>query len=257
VSGQSVTIPQGAQIVTQAAHGQSGIAYSLFPQLSNVQNLQTVQLEGGGEAILIPASSFNRQQIQIGNQILSSPNQVVRAPQSQANSNAQHQVIQTLQGVQFAQIGNGQTVALRQGGNVMQALQMPIQQQQTIPVQIPISSANGQTIFQTIQLPLSALQAVTGGGNVQHITAQVMPQMTQQVQVAQQQMQVAQQGNDNQPQVKQEPQDQTNNVAQNTQQATGQIMATVQLPNGQVGQLVAANPQMWPGNALNLSSLGK
>ncbi|KAI1291942.1 Transcription factor Sp4 [Halotydeus destructor] len=265
VSGQTMTIPQGAQIMTQS--GQQ-LAYSILPQqLQNIQNLQTVQLEGGGEAIFIPASSFSggQQAIQIsGNQILS-PNQVVRTSQNQGNqANQQAQVIQGLQGnVQFAQLPNGQTVAVRQaGGNVMQAIQLPMQNaaQQTIPVQVPISTANGQTIFQTIQLPLAALQAITGGGGgVQHISAQVMPQMTQ-VQMAPQQIQVAQQNaSANNTPIKQEPGEQANASQHAAQQAAanqqGQTIINVQLPNGQMGQLVSASPQVWPGNAINLSSL--
>lgn len=269
VAGQAVSLQQGTQIVTQASPGQQSISYSIIPQ-QQMQNIQSVQIDGQ-EAIFIPASSFSggQQTIQIsGNQILTSPNQTLVRGQNQANASNQQQQQQVLQSlgnnVQFAQIaGNGQVI--RQG-NGMQTFQMP-QVQQTIPVQIPISTANGQTIYQTIQLPLSALQAVASGGNMQQITAQVMPQMTQQVQVAPQQMQVAQQGNgSNATQIKQEPGEQSNVSQQSSQNAAAQqqhnsqgqtVLANVQLPNGQMGQLVAASPQMWPQNSISLSSLSE
>lgn len=34
------------------------------------------------------------------------------------------------------------------------------------------------------------------------------------------------------------------------------MLANVQLPNGQIGQLIAATPQIWPANSINLSNLG-
>lgn len=177
VAGQSVTIPQGAQIV-QAGSG--GIAYSIIPA-QQLQNIQNIQIDGQ-EAIFIPASSFSsgQQAIQIsGNQILSSPNQtIVRAQNAQGNQNNQT----VLQGnVTLAQLTGGQTtvpVAVRQG-NVVQTIQLPIGNlQQTIPVQVPITTANGQTILQTIHLPIQAIQAVAAG-NVQQVTAQVVPQLSQ------------------------------------------------------------------------------
>lgn len=187
VAGQSVSLAQGTQIMTQSQAGQSNITYSFISpqQLQSLQgSLQTVQIDGQ-EALYIPASSLagGQQTFQIaGNQLISSPNQTIVRAQNQANSNAnQQQVLQGLQGgVQYAQLANGQTVQVR-NGNVMQTIQLPIQnamQQQTVPVQIPISTnANGQTIMQTIQLPLSALQALSGGN--QQLTAQLMPQLAQ------------------------------------------------------------------------------
>lgn len=269
-ANQSVSLPQGTQIVTQAVSpGQGGGVYSILPQ--QLQNLQSVQIDGQ-EAFFIPASSFQGGQIQIGNQILS-PNQTIVRSQNQPNNQQQQQVIQTVAGlqgnVQFAQIAGNQTIPVQvRQGNVVQTLQLPLQQQQqTIPVQIPISTSNGQTIYQTIQLPLSALQAVTGGNNIQQITTQVMPQMAQQVQVAPQQMQVTQQGNAATAQIKQEPGEQTTTSQHNSQSTNtapvntnhqGQtVLANVQLPNGQMGQLVAAGPQMWQNNTINLSQLSK
>jgi len=182
VAGQSIALPQGTQIVSQNPGSAGGIAYSIIP----AQQIQNIQLESG-EAIFIPASSLTsgQQAIQIsGNQILSSPNQTIVRAQGSSGQNNQQTVIQSVAGVSnvnFTQLTGGQPtlpVAVRQG-NVLQTLQLPISNvQQTIPVQVPISTANGQTILQTIHLPIQAIQAVAAG-NVQQVTAQVIPQLGQ------------------------------------------------------------------------------
>lgn len=209
-SGQTVSLSQG-QLVTQAAAGNPGIQY----QILQPQQLQTISIDGQ-EAFFIPASSLGgQQQIQIaGNQILTTPqNQTIVRSNQNAQQNQQQQVsIQNVAGqnVQFAQMPSGQTVAVRQG-NVVQTLQLPMNAiQQTIPVQIPISTTNGQTLYQTVHIPLQTLQAISGG----NITVQGVPQgMSQvqlgnQVQVAPQTQQNAQQTN--QVQIKQEPGVETN-----------------------------------------------
>lgn len=161
-TGQTVS-----QLVTSPTSG--NIQYSIIQP----QQLQTISIDGQ-EAIFIPASSIGGQQIQIGNQILSPNNQTMVRSQNQNNQQQnQTQVIQ--QNVQFAQIPTGQVV--QRGGNLVQTLQLPMNAvQQSIPIQIPISTANGQTVYQTIHLPISALQQL-GVGN--QVTAQVVPQMNQ------------------------------------------------------------------------------
>lgn len=85
------------------------------------------------------------------------------------------------------------------------------------------------------------------------------------MQVTQQQLQNMAQNAPNATTIKQEPGAETTTSQQQQTQGTnaattagGQnIIAHVQLPNGQMGQLVAATPQMWPGNTINLSNLGK
>ena len=276
-TGQTVS-----QIVTSPTSG--NIQYSIIQP----QQLQTISIDGQ-EAIFIPASSIPGQQIQIGNQILSPTNQTIVRSQNQTNQQQnQTQVIQQAN-VQFAQIPAG-TQVVRQGGNVVQTLQLPMNAvQQTIPIQIPMSTANGQTVYQTIHLPLSALQQLGMGSQV---TAQVVPQMNQ-IQVNQ--------GNATAT-VKQEPAESSQSTTQvgfekpgcffctlfvsfapylyllylicifctlfvslsfpqttNSASTSGQtVLANVQLPNGQVGQLVAAPPTQqvtWPGNTINLANL--
>lgn len=154
------------QIFSQS--GNAGIYSIIQPQQLSID---------GQEAIFIPGA---QQAIQLsGNQLLSSPNQtVVRQQTQQQTQQAQQQVfIPGIGNVSLGQFGGqlgGQTVAVRQG-NVVQTIQLPVQQ--TIPVQA-ISTQNGQTILQTIHLPIQALQSLNAG-NVQHLTAQVVPQMQQ------------------------------------------------------------------------------
>lgn len=72
---------------------------------------------------------------------------------------------------------SGQNVAVRPA-SMPQVVQFPMQQ--TIPVQVPISTANGQTLYQTIHFPVQAFATAipniiqASGGQVQMI-----PQLSQ------------------------------------------------------------------------------
>lgn len=156
---QQAVFSPGTQLVAQVTpSGQ--IAYNAIPQIQNIQI-------DGQEAIFIPASFTGGQQaIQLaggGHALLS--NQGFLRPQGFTTQN----------------------VAIRQG-NMVQTLQIPMQTaapalQQTIPVQVPISTGNGQTVFQTIHVPVQTLQAVaTPQGNMlasgqQLAAAQVVQQL--------------------------------------------------------------------------------
>ena len=62
----------------------------------------------------------------------------------------------------------GQSVQVR-------PLQFPMQQlQQTVPVQVPVTAQNGQTVYQTVHFPVQALSSVFNMP-----TAQMIPQITQ------------------------------------------------------------------------------
>lgn len=110
-----------------------------------------------------------------------SPGQIIRAPGViPAN-------IQNLQNLQTVQLSNGQSVAVRP--SIPQVVQFPMQQ--TIPVQVPISSSNGQTIYQTIHFPVQL--ATTAVPNIIQTQQTLMPQVAniitpsgqlQQVQIA-------------------------------------------------------------------------
>lgn len=62
----------------------------------------------------------------------------------------------------------GQSVQVR-------PLQFPMQHvQQTVPVQVPVTASNGQTVFQTVHFPVQALSNVFNMP-----TTQMIPQITQ------------------------------------------------------------------------------
>ncbi|XP_018333927.1 transcription factor Sp4 isoform X2 [Agrilus planipennis] len=146
---QQLLQQQGAQLVNAAAAGQN-LAYNVM------QPMQTVTVDGQ-EALFIPAMSLTGGQQP---QQIFSPSQIIRSPG----------VIPTnLQNIQTVQLSNGQSVAVRP--SIPQVVQFPTMQQ-TIPVQVPISSSNGQTIYQTIHFPV---QLATVPNIIQ--TQQVVPQI--------------------------------------------------------------------------------
>jgi hypothetical protein len=73
-------------------------------------------------------------------------------------------------------------------GGVPQVLQFPIQQ--TIPVQIPIQTANGQTIIQTVHIPIQTLatalpnSGILQGGQFQLLQQPQMQQVSSSVSVS-------------------------------------------------------------------------
>ena len=164
----SNALSNATQIFTQTSPSNAGIYSILQPQQLQID---------GQEAFFIPGA---QQAIQLsGNQLLSSPNQTVVRQQNTAQQQNQQSAQQTvfipgIGNVSLGQFSSGQTVAVRQG-NVVQTIQLPVQQ--NIPVQV-ISQQNGQTILQTIHLPIQALQSLNAG-NIQQLTAQVVPQMQQ------------------------------------------------------------------------------
>lgn len=72
---------------------------------------------------------------------------------------------------------SGQNVQVRQAGTMPQVVQFP-QMQQTVPVQVPISTGNGQTIYQTVHVPLQAF-AGQMPGLMQPTQMQFFPQIAQ------------------------------------------------------------------------------
>lgn len=196
---KTISVPtSGAQAVngqvyaTQTPGG--NLTYNVIPQIQNIQ------IDGQEtSALFIPSSFSGQQTIQFGgNQtIFAGPNgqtyiRATAAPQQPNNNSAQASVQANGQtgtvmqnvglgnNLTFAQIG-GQNVAIRQG-NVLQALQLPMGAtavQQTIPVQVPISTSNGQTIFQTIHLPVQTMQTMSGQMTAQVVSPQMQGQVAQ------------------------------------------------------------------------------
>uniref|UniRef100_A0A336LRV1 CSON012507 protein n=1 Tax=Culicoides sonorensis TaxID=179676 RepID=A0A336LRV1_CULSO len=177
---------QGGQIIQNANGGVFQV----------VQPVQTVTVDGQ-EAIYIPAGGQQIQlgqagaqqlqlgqsgaqpihinqagQIQLGQQqaFLAPNGQIIRAPPNMMQSNL---IPQT----QTVQLPNGQTVQVANPAGMQQLLQLPMATTQTIPVQVPISLGNGQTIYQTVHIPIQM-----HGGAMQQIVQpqmQIIPQMTQ------------------------------------------------------------------------------
>ncbi|XP_032668031.1 transcription factor Sp4-like isoform X2 [Odontomachus brunneus] len=173
----------------QQQQPQQQLSYSVIPQM------QTVNIDGQ-EALFIPSSaisaagnhhqtqptmqfatSTNGQQVQLGSQqvqlangqtiITPQPVSLIRAPNVFPTS-----IIQNITG-QTVQLPTGQSVQVR-------PLQFPMQHvQQTVPVQVPVTASNGQTVFQTVHFPVQALSNVFNMP-----TTQMIPQITQIPQVA-------------------------------------------------------------------------
>ncbi|PSN50874.1 hypothetical protein C0J52_12743 [Blattella germanica] len=165
VSGQFLQ-QQGAQLVT--AGGQN-LTYNV------VQPMQAVTVDGQ-EALFIPAMPTGQHQaVQLaGSQALITPTgQIIRAPGVYPTG-----LVQNVSGHTAVQMSNGQNVAVRPA-NMPQMVQFPVQQ--TIPVQVPISTANGQTLYQTIHFPVQAF--ATAIPNIMQATGnqiQMIPQLGQQ-----------------------------------------------------------------------------
>ncbi|KAB7500447.1 hypothetical protein Anas_13678, partial [Armadillidium nasatum] len=181
---------QAAQIIT--ANGQT---YSVLPQAQ----MQTVTFDGQ-EAIYIQTPIQHQvggqQTIQLttagGQTLLAHPGQIIRTPNviqgvQAVGSTSQHQTL-TVSGVRQATASAAQTnatvaaAATANQVNASQVVQLGMQQA-AIPIQIPISTAGGGTIFQTIPFPVQIMNNVVQANGQ---TLQVIPQLTQQQQMTSQ-----------------------------------------------------------------------
>ncbi|CAG9859612.1 unnamed protein product [Phyllotreta striolata] len=146
-SPQVVSVPVGLQQqlqqqllqqqVSAAAAAQNHLAYNVM------QPMQTVTVDGQ-EALFIPAMSLAGGQQP---QQIFSPSQIIRSPNTVIPAN--------IQNLQTVQLSNGQSVTVRP--SIPQMVQFPMQQ--TIPIQVPISTGNGQTVYQTIHFPVQLATA--------------------------------------------------------------------------------------------------
>ncbi|RZF43039.1 hypothetical protein LSTR_LSTR001217 [Laodelphax striatellus] len=127
-----------------------------------MQPMQTVTIDGQ-EALFIPTQNTALQTL------LTPSGQIIRAPTSVLPSSLLQNVGQTIQ------FPGGQNVQVRPA-TLPQVVQFP-SLQQTIPVQVPISTGNGQTIYQTVHFPLQSF--ATSNGHVQ-----MLPQISQLPQMA-------------------------------------------------------------------------
>ena len=183
LQGQIIQTAQGTQLLTSGNSGggtSGGLQYSVLPAM------QTVTIDGQ-EAIFIPTGGVaGAQQVQLAhNQTLMTANgQIIRAP-------ASHQQQQSMGPFTLQNVGSAQSqgMTVRTAGGMQQVLQLPMQQTATISVQVPVSTANGQTVYQTLQLPVqmisSALPGLMQGGTQMQVLSQLQVPQQQQQQYAQ------------------------------------------------------------------------
>ncbi|KAG8196392.1 hypothetical protein JTE90_009029 [Oedothorax gibbosus] len=177
-SAQPNNAAQNAQVFAQ--QGQiinpgGNITYNVIPQ-----QIQNIQIDGQ-DAIYIPTMP---QTFQI------SGNQIIQSPGGQAFLRNGPNVVPT--SVQQNVLQGMQNVTIRQG-NVVQTVQLPMPIQQTIPVQVPISTASGHTVLQTIHVPIQTMQGMQGANVLQsqgqpitlNVPAHMLSQLAQQMPIAQ------------------------------------------------------------------------
>lgn len=126
--------------------------------------IQTIQVENNEAATVIPTlSNANSQaaagstiQISSGQTLITPSGQIIRAPPGNVLPTSLLQTVATAGG-QTLQFPNGANVSVRPAAAAPspQVIQFPLQQ--TIPVQIPISNAAGQTVYQTVHFPFQGL----------------------------------------------------------------------------------------------------
>ena len=165
---QNITLPDGQEAIFIPAN-------TAIPSQAVIQPQQTQQQMGIQQAVMLP----NGQIVQAQNIVPAQQTQV--AQQAQQAQQQQQQVqnvtlggipgIAQPQGSQIVNIGGVQYMATTvhpQAQNVLQALQLAPQIQQLQTIHIPVSTANGQTMYQAVQVPVQSLQpgAVQGGGAI-------------------------------------------------------------------------------------------
>ncbi|XP_039279433.1 transcription factor Sp4 isoform X2 [Nilaparvata lugens] len=154
---------QPAQFVQSSHQQQQQQQQTSQGNVFNVmQPMQTVTIDGQ-EALFIPTQNTALQTL------LTPSGQIIRAPTSVLPSSLLQNVGQTIQ------FPGGQNLQVRPA-TIPQVVQFP-SLQQTIPVQVPISSGNGQTIYQTVHFPLQSFASSNG-----HV--QMLPQISQLPQMA-------------------------------------------------------------------------
>lgn len=144
----SQVFPQRAQML---AGSPGNITYNATP----AQQIHNTQIDDK-KAICIPAELPQTFQL-VNKHIFTPTGQTFLQPQGvQVPTSVQNGGQALLHGM--TQIG-GQNVTIKQG-NVVQTLKSPMPVQQTFPMQVPISSANGQTVLQTVPVPVQTIQGV-------------------------------------------------------------------------------------------------
>jgi len=146
---------QGTQLLTPGNNSGSnpgGLSYSMLPAV------QTASIDGQEG---IPTGCVGGpQRVKLGhNQALLTPNGQRLRPIMRAPSNQQQSMPFTLQHIG----SSSQGIPVRTVGGMQQVLQLPMQQTDTIPVQVPVLTTNGQTVYQTLQLPVQVVFSALPG----------------------------------------------------------------------------------------------
>ncbi|KAF4518042.1 hypothetical protein B566_EDAN009275 [Ephemera danica] len=156
-----------------------------------VQPMQTVTVDGQ-EAVFIPASALapmgtggGGQQGQGGQtQTLVTPSgQIIRTQVPTQATQATVMPAGLLQNMmaQQMQMATGEKCGVKSSSDT-QVLHFPATVQQTIPVQVPVSTATGQTVYQTVHFPVQALTGAFPAQNIltsQGQALQVIQQLAQ------------------------------------------------------------------------------
>ena len=154
----------GAQIVATPVTGPGGqISYNFVQQ---PQQVMALKVEGGGQ-VLTPIQS-QPQVVQLNSGATSNP-VLIQNGQVLQTANAIQSIgaatnIQNANAINLSNPASGASVqymSVKQGNTVQM---IPVIQQtpqvQTVPVQIPVGTLNGQTVFQSIQVPMQCIQPV-------------------------------------------------------------------------------------------------
>jgi len=161
------------QMIATPVAGPGGtIAYNIIPQY---QTVVVIGADGQEQTVVVPTGSVP-QQVQTSAVATSTPKQVVQVSQNQArvqtpasSSSTVAQSVSLSGGTvtvnNLAQSGvvnvggTPQSTVVAKQNNIVQSASAPMQQMMS--VQIPVTNASGQTIYQTIQVPLPSQPAAT------------------------------------------------------------------------------------------------
>ncbi|XP_065205500.1 transcription factor Sp4-like [Planococcus citri] len=168
-------IQQGNQFVPVSAASSNNVSYNVLP-------VQTIQVDNNEQVSIPTPNSSNSQastiQISSGPTTLITPSgQIIRTPTNVLPTNILQNVTAAGQTLQFPT--THANVSVRPAATTPQVIQFPLQQ--TIPIQIPISTSTGQTIYQTVHFPCQAI--TTSLPNIMQTSSlgqvQMLPQIPQ------------------------------------------------------------------------------
>ncbi|XP_065352682.1 transcription factor Sp4-like isoform X2 [Cloeon dipterum] len=178
---------QGQIMSAQAQQSQQqNLAAAAAAAGYNVHPLQTVTVDGQ-EAVFIPATALTSSPggQGSGQTLMTQTGQIIRTqvPSSSAQATVVNAgLLQNMVAQHTVQMAAPSGQQIIRGANA-QMVQFPTMQQ-SIPVQVPVSTANGQTVYQTIHFPVQALTTTIPAGNIlssQGQTLQMIQQLSQPV----------------------------------------------------------------------------